>query len=122
MSPVQPASLRQDPARDTARERRRILAVEVGRFGPGLDPDDLVIHTQLRHVSMQMLAEVRPDIVIGPLIAADWDIVDLCQRISRCGYQGRILALTRPLPRADLVAGEVGALFPHLEFGLLHPG
>lgn len=119
MSPVQPASLRQDPVRDAARARRRVLAVEVARLG--LDQDDLVIHTQLRHVSMQMLAEVRPDLIIGPLIAADWDIVDLCHRISRCGYQGRILALTRPLPRADLVAGEVGALFPNLEFGLLHP-
>lgn len=123
MRPTQPAHRHDAPIHDARRARRRILAVEVGRFGtgPAVEPDDLVIHTQFRHVSAQMLAEVRPDLIVGPLIAPDWDIVDLCQRISRCGYQGRIQALTRLLPRADLVSGEVSALFPDLQFELMYP-
>ena len=55
----------------------------------------------------------------GSLIASDWDIVDLGMDLESMGFRGDLYALTRPLPRAELVAREVGAVCPGLNVRLL---
>ncbi len=81
-----------------------------------------VIVTQKRMLCASMLQTVRPDAVIGPLITADWDIVDLGLALQSLGYRGDLYALTRPLPRAELVVREVGAVCPSLNVMLLETG
>ncbi|MFN4098599.1 MAG: hypothetical protein ACK4GT_02365 [Pararhodobacter sp.] len=66
-----------------------------------------------------MLTTVQPDAIIAPLIASDWDIVDLGITLQDMGYCGDLYALTRPLPRAELVLREVGAICPRLTVRLL---
>ncbi len=78
-----------------------------------------VVLTQRRMLCQSMLSTVRPDAIIGPLIASDWDIVDLGMDLESMGFRGDLYALTRPLPRAELVAREVGAVCPGLNVRLL---
>ena len=59
------------------------------------------------------------DAIVGPLISSDWDIVDLGTTLESLGYSGNLYALTRPLPRAELVVREVGAACPGLTVHLL---
>ena len=78
-----------------------------------------VVFTQMRMLSRQMLESVQPDAIVGPLITSDWDIVDLGTTLESLGYSGTLYALTRPLPRAELVVREVGAACPGLTVHLL---
>lgn len=78
-----------------------------------------VIITQKRMISRQMFGTIRPDAVIGPLITSRWDIVDLGLELEALGYMGDLFALTRPLPRAELVIREVSAVCPALNVRLL---
>ena len=66
-----------------------------------------------------MIRTVRPDAIIGPLITADWDIVDLGIELEQMGFRGDLFALTRPLPRAELVIREVSAVCPTLTVRLV---
>jgi hypothetical protein len=103
----------QPPRRMTT---RRVLVV--GAVRPALhgaaSGDDLVVHTQLRHLSRALLDEVRPDAVVAPLITPEWDVLDLAAQLSALGYTGPLVVRSRPLPRADLVLGELQGLFPNL--------
>ena len=101
---------------------RTILIVEASDALSRLRPQpgrQSVVLTQMRMLSRQMLGNVQPDAVIAPLIAQDWDIVDLGMTLQDMGYGGDLYALTRPLPRAELVLREVGALCPRLTVRLL---
>lgn len=101
---------------------RTILIIEAQGALRLLDPmpsRQAVVLTQLRLLCRSMLETVRPDGVIGPLITPDWDIVDLAIRLDDLGYRGDLFAMTRPLPRAELVVREVGAVCPALRVHLL---
>ena len=96
-----------------------IEAPDAMRFlGPRPDGQAVVL-THMRLLSAQMLNTVRPDAIIGPLIASNWDIVDLGITLESLGYSGDLFALTQPLPRAELVVREVGAVCPRLTVHLL---
>lgn len=90
-----------------------------------LEPDRRnrgVVLTQKRMLGAAMIRKVAPDAVVGPLIHADWDIVDLALTLDDCGFRGDLFALSRPLPRAELVVREVAAVCPGLRVHLLEVG
>jgi hypothetical protein len=96
---------------------RRILVIGPVQpdAGAGVDMSDIVIHTRFTHLSAAMLATIQPDLVVAPLFTTGWDIMDLAEALQSGGYAGPVRILSRPLPRSDLVLGEVRALFPGLE-------
>ena len=111
-----------EPARTGLRLARSVLIVEaqevLGQLAPAPHRQSVVL-TQKRMLTRQMLASVQPDAIVGPLIAPCWDIVDLAIVLEDLGYAGDLYALTRPLPRAELVVREVGAVCPRLTVHLL---
>lgn len=109
-------------AGSSLRLARAVLIVEAQEALGLLDPAPLrqsVVLTQKRMLSRQMLNSVQPDAIVGPLISPTWDIVDLAIVLEDFGYVGDLYALTRPLPRAELVVREVGAVCPRLTVHLL---
>jgi len=78
-----------------------------------------VIVTQKRMLCESMIRTIRPDAIIGPLITAEWDIVDLGLELEKLGYRGDLFALTQPLPRAELVIREVSAVCQALNVRML---
>jgi len=101
---------------------RTVLVVDapsVLRLLHGQPGRQSVVVTQKRMLTAEMIATVRPDAVVGPLITANWDIVDLGLALEMLGYAGDLYALTRPLPRAELVIREVSALCQGLNVRLL---
>lgn len=78
-----------------------------------------IILTRRQLLTTQMLTNVRPDAIVGPLIAPGWDIVDLGLHLEQLGYSGNLFALTKPLPRAELVIREVSAVCRKLKVRLL---
>ncbi|GAB4268231.1 MAG: hypothetical protein Kow0013_18890 [Pararhodobacter sp.] len=81
-----------------------------------------VVVTRKSMLSSQMIKTIQPDAVVGPLISEDWDIVDLGLELEALGYRGDLFVVTKPLPRAELVIREVGAVCRGLTVHLLEKG
>lgn len=110
------------PIRTPLGAAKTVLVIEaheaLGQIDPAPNRQSVVL-TQKRMLSRSMIDTVRPDAVIGPLINTDWDIVDLAMALESLGYSGDLYAVTRPLPRAELVVREVSAVCPGLTVHLL---
>jgi len=101
---------------------RTILLIDTPQALPLLNPrpgQQSVVITHKGLLAPSMIRTVRPDAIIGPLITADWDIVDLGIELEQMGFRGDLFALTRPLPRAELVIREVSAVCPTLTVRLV---
>lgn len=111
-----------EPADTTLLAAGSVLVVDAPDALRLLSPnpgEQSVVLTRKSLLSESMIASVRPDAVIGPLITRDWDIVDLGITLESLGYRGDLYALTRPLPRAELVIREIGAVCRSLRVRLL---
>lgn len=111
----------QEPREELA-NAASILLIEAAQALPMLSPRprvQTVVLTHRRLLSAAMLHRVRPEIVVAPLIAPDWDLVDLGADLERLGYRGTVHVLTRPLPREELILGELAALYGGLSFRIL---
>ena len=106
---------------DTVRARRWLIVdparpqTEIEPFGP----NDQLLYGRFDRLDPNLLARFVPDAIVAPLIAAQFDILDLVTALDRMGYRGPVVIQTRPLPRADLVLGEIRALFPAQRISLL---
>jgi len=113
---------RQPGSHDELATAGSVLLIEASQAMSLLAPRpgvQTVVITHRRLLSARMLQTVRPDIIVAPLIAPEWDLVDLGATLDGFGYRGTIHALTRPLPRGELILRELGALYPVLSFRLL---
>lgn len=90
-------------------------------MAPRRDRQSIVL-TQMRMLNAGMLQNIAPEAIVAPLITSVYDIVDLGLLLEDLGYTGDLYALTRPLPRAELVIREVSAACPRLTVRLLEIG
>lgn len=95
---------------------RRILVVGPTDARLTSDPSgtDMIVHTQMQYLTRALLDKVRPDSILAPLVTRDWDVLDLAEVLTGQGYCGPLVIQSQPLPRADLVLGELQGLFPGL--------
>lgn len=104
---------------------RTVLVVEAPAVLPLLDGDGIrrtVVASRMANLGAELLDRVAPQAVVGPLIARDWDILDLALLLAGLRYGGALYACTRPLPRSGLVLDELRASCPGLEIVLLEIG
>ncbi len=85
-------------------------------------PPRACVFVRFGKLSPELLALVAPDIVIAPLFGADFDILDLADRLAAAAFAGRLYALTAPLPRPDAVRAEVSGHAPGIAFDLVVTG
>lgn len=103
----------------TGRRRRVLLVGPTRQAGSTLAAEgDLLIHARLPFLTAAFLAEVRPDLIVAPLIGPGWDVLDLAEALRQAGWRGALAIQSRPLPRAELVLDEVRALYPGIEVSL----
>ena len=108
---------------DDRTQRQAQVALLVGLSGDASLPGDWsVIHATYGAVSPDLLAQVRPDCVACPLLAADFDAAMLAQRLAECGFAGRLVVLTPALPDRRMVAREIASAAPGIRVDLLPEG
>ncbi|MFT3687594.1 hypothetical protein [Paenirhodobacter sp.] len=81
--------------------------------------DTAIFHTRMRALGETLLARLRPDIVLSPLLCDEHDIIDVARRLDRLGYRGALRALSPPLPHADMVLCEVRQLCGRRDFDII---
>lgn len=101
---------------------RRILVVETTQSLPlalQATTGTQVTVTRYAALTRKLLEELRPDIVIAPLIAPDHDILDLALLLRNAGFAGALRAFSPPLPNCAIIRAEVAAISPHLDFDVI---
>ncbi len=103
-------------------EERRGTVLAVGDLaawygsGRSIDGRGHVVLAEFHEVTSDLLARVRPALVISPLLSRSFDCVDLAQVLGALDYRGKYLAVGSGLPNPGLIVREVRALVPRLDF------
>lgn len=87
-----------------------------GRVVPPLEGFQFV---DIEELNADIVNEKEPDIILSPLVADDFDAVDVAMKLIELRYQGRYRAIAEDLPDADLIRKEVQTFAPQLDFDLL---
>lgn len=66
-----------------------------------------------------LLARVRPDRIVMPLIGLQTDAHDTLTTLDRLGFRGRACVISGPLPRVALVLAELQDRAPRVELHLI---
>jgi len=73
----------------------------------------------LAQMTPELLARHRPDAVLCPLTAPNFDAVDIAAHLMACGFSGPLRALCPPLPNPLVVVQEMRRLCPGINFDLV---
>lgn len=71
-----------------------------------------VMVVRFAHLTPALISQVQPDCVALPLLRPGFDALQVVERLARCGYAGKICALTTPLPDRAMVEAELRAALP----------
>ena len=73
-------------------------------------------------VTPDLLSRLVPRLILSPLLARNFDCVDLAQLLWSLGYDGRYRAIDAGLPDPALIVREVRQLVPTLDFDIVPLG
>ena len=112
------------PGYDTSNDETvAILAVgsaaEWREGGNRLQADGRVAFSSLEEVSEESLARLCPTVILSPVLARNFDCIDLAQKLFSLGLTGRYRAVTDQLPDPEMVEREIRHLCPGLDFAIL---
>lgn len=100
-----------------------ILAVgdpdEWQRQGNHIPTDGGVAFASIEEVTPELLDRLSPTYVVSPALSHRFDCIDLAQLLHRHGYRGRYRAMSKELPRPELVEREIAQICPDLDFAIL---
>ena len=84
-----------------------------------LERSDEIRMADLAELTAATLAEVNPDLILSPVVAARFDCLDVASRLVALDFQGSYRAIARNLPDPKLVLAEVRANHPDLDFDIM---
>ena len=84
-------------------------------------PSGVVATARLAELDAALLARVRPDQVLLPLLSPGHDATAVVERLQAIGYAGLITVVAPRLPDAPMVEAELRALGPGPRLTLLTP-
>ncbi|MFO8126342.1 hypothetical protein [Yoonia sp.] len=66
-----------------------------------------------------MLHRIQPEFIFSPLIGADFDAIEVAERLQELRFAGRYRVITEDMPNTNMVRAEVHAHAPDIDFDLL---
>ena len=70
-------------------------------------------------ISEELIARLCPTVVLSPVLARNFDCIDLAQKLFSLRFAGRYRAVSDELPDPEMVEREMRHLCPGLDFGIL---
>lgn len=87
-----------------------------GKMVPPLEGFQFLDFHELNEMVISMKA---PDIILSPLVADEFDAVDIAAKLISYRFEGRYRAIADDVPDASLIRREVRQFAPDLDFDLL---
>lgn len=78
-------------------------------------------HVRFADIDPGLIARLRPDRVICPLLARGFDACLLAQRLEATGFRGRLTVIAPRLPDSAMVQREVSSAAPTLTVEVVVP-
>lgn len=105
-------TLRTRPAKaEVGPAAHRLLIVEPGSFLTALareiPHDGAMVLCQYHRLSCAMIGRVMPDCVVAPLFSPAFDIFELIALLQASEFQGKLMAVSPPLPNCRMVLREL---------------
>ncbi|MDP3960984.1 MAG: hypothetical protein Q8Q26_13170 [Pseudorhodobacter sp.] len=95
-----------------AKRRETLLVIdapEATAMIAELDPQPAVVLVRYALLDAALLARVKPDCIVLPLLRAGFDVAQALQRLVALGYRGKVCALAKALPDRAMVEVELRA-------------
>ena len=86
---------------------------------PNLPWDTRIAFANFSEINRDLIGELKPNIVLAPLLCRTFDCIDLAQVLCRSGFQGLFRVFTFGLPDPAIVVDEARALCPDLDIEMV---
>jgi hypothetical protein len=87
--------------------------------GHGVPSDHHVVYVDFHDVGQDLMQRVSPRLVVSPILARNFDCVDLAELLGRLRFAGRYRAFGPQLPNPTMITREVRSLVPALDFDVM---
>ena len=108
----------------TSSEETRVLALgDVSlwrRSCARVERTSEIFLSDIEQLNAATLAEINPDLILSPVVAARFDCLDVAHALVTLGYKGSYRAIARNLPDPYLIRREVAADCPGLDFDIMN--
>ncbi len=78
--------------------------------------EDGIAFLDFEEVTQEVLDALQPSTVFSPLLANNFDCIELAMLLHNLGYSGQYRAMATDLPKPDVIEREVRQLCPQLDF------
>lgn len=82
-------------------------------------PGSALAFAAFEDVTEAVIQEYDPAVIVSPILASNFDCIDLALLLHSLGYRGSYRAMATDLPRPELVVREVSQMCPRLDFDIL---
>jgi hypothetical protein len=103
-----------------AQDMVRVFAIggrSGSRAGPTRSPHGVQLLAYDEFIGMQDVGKV--DMILSPMVAEDFDCLDVAQHLFAQGYSGRYRVMAPNLPNPGMIRHEVRSLCPGLDFDIV---
>jgi hypothetical protein len=97
-----------------------IAGAAVGPW-PDLPQNAQAVVVSYAHLTLHLIKNILPDVIVLPLFGAGFDAMDVIIRLASMGYSGRVLVTGPALPRPALILRELAAFGPGMIITLISP-
>ena len=70
-------------------------------------------------LTAELLERTNPSIILSPLVADSFDVIDIAARLAELGFDGRYRALSAQTSDTKVIVAEVAHVAPDLDFDIL---
>lgn len=82
-------------------------------------PTDGLAFVEFHDVTTTTLEFLQPSLVFSPVLARQFDCIDLAITLHKLGYSGEYRALAVGFPKPAVIEREVRQMCPHLNFKIV---
>ena len=101
----------------------RVVAVgdlqEWERKGNPLPEGSGITFLSFHDVSEATIADMAPELVYSPVLAKDFDCIELANLLHNIGFSGTYRAIGEGIPKPGLIEREVKQMCPRLDFEIV---
>jgi hypothetical protein len=82
-------------------------------------PDEELRFVGIEDLTVARLGQLRPTLVLSPLIGEGFDAVDVVHRLASAAFQGRFRVVASSVPNPEAVRAELQAAGDEIDFDLV---
>ena len=79
-------------------------------------PNGAMAFVSFNELSAELLDQLAPSVIVSPVLALSFDCIELATLLYRLGFTGAYRAVSKSLPKPELIEREVRQICGRLDF------